>query len=906
MPQRFPFFFSPFLILLFACASAPQNTPPLPSPTALKNTEKEYALNEATALQRANSLENVRYELEFKFVEDLLDFSGQAKINFSLKLKPETLALDFRGSKVSSLTINGNPALAPLSDNQIPLPVDQLKIGENEVIVEYQSSYTVFGGGLHRFSDPEDQRVYLHSDFEPFSANKVFPCFDQPDLKATFDLKVEAPKEWLIASAAPEKKIKAVAPQPVKGGEEELPETRIWEFQKTAPISTYLFSIVAGPYMVWNSTAGDIPLRLYSRRSLSRYVEPSEWFRITKAGLKFYQKFFGITYPFKKLDLVIAPDFVGFSAMENVAAITFAERFAPRTTMVRQARRERAGVILHEVAHQWFGDLVTPRWWNDLWLNESFATYMGTLALAEATEFTEAWHGLYGVKQGTYLEDEEATTHPISAHVQSTSDVAVLFDHITYVKGAAAIKQLSFFIGVEKFKQGVQAYLKDHALKNAELKDFIEALEKSSGMPLQEWARLWLSTSGVNHLEAQTDCMDGKITHWSIKQTDLKTPPTLRPQRVLISLFGLHPKTNKPQLLQKTEVSIIGPEAELPELTGKTCPAFTLINEQDQDYAQINWNDISILFIREHAAQFDDPFVRKMLYQTLWSEVLTSRLSVLEYLKTAELILNHEKEEELIQPILGTLVQSLDYLTNDESDILRTDAAEKIEHTLRSLLRHAKPGGDLQKIYWDTFVDIARSSETLDELAESIEQGRSFTGFALDIDRKWKVIQQICTYDPAMCEPLREDLLKKDTSHAGLLHAISAEVSQPLLEIKEQWFNELISPSMTRKMEEYNAAMSGFFKRDQDSFKKHFQDRYFRLLPKISQSKSTEFVTLFAKLMAPTTCDEKSIDRLEAFINSSPELSPAALQSLKKTRQDRQRCLSIRKTAMAQANKTPN
>src|SRR6185312_5421090 len=395
---------------------------------------------------------------------------------------------------LSSFKVNGATAAPVSSGDFFALPKDALRAGENVVEVSFTHPYSVDGSGLYRFQDPEDERVYLYSNFEPYAAHRLFPCFDQPDLKATYALSVDAPAAWTVVSTSRERGIEASG------------RRRVWTFEKTPRLSTYVFSVHAGPYHVWTSTAGAIPLRLFARESLARYVDADEWLDVTRRGLDFYGQYFDLPYPFRKYDQLIVPDF-NEGAMENVGAVTFGERYVSRSTQTLDEREEAADTILHEMAHMWFGDLVTMKWWDGLWLNESFATYMAALSRARATRYTRAWQTFFGdMKEWAYREDQRETTHPIEAVVPDTGEAFANFDGITYGKGASVLKQLAFLLGENEFRDGVRRYLKDHAYGNTEESDFFGAMTRASGQDLSAWRKDWLDAAGVNTVRADYAC----------------------------------------------------------------------------------------------------------------------------------------------------------------------------------------------------------------------------------------------------------------------------------------------------------------------------------------------------------------------------------------------------------------
>jgi aminopeptidase N len=371
--------------------------------------------------------------------------------------------------------MNGNPAPVEKNSTYLLLPAAFLIRGPNLIKISFRTKMVTNGMGLHRFVDPADGAIYIHTQFEAFAAHKFMPCFDQPDLKSSLQLQVSAPKSWTLISTTREIRI------------EPRGDFRLWTFPETPAISTYLFSLHGGPFTVWQDSFQGIPLRLFARPSLAKYVHPGLWFRLTKQGLGFYNKFFSYRYPFQKYDQILAPEFSA-GAMENVGAVTFSERFIHRGKLTRENEMSLADVLLHEMAHMWFGDLVTMRWWNDLWLNESFATYMSALTTSEATKYSEAWRDFFEMKGWAYYQDQLSTTHPIEGHVADTNDAFSSFDGITYAKGASVLKQMSRWLGAETFQKGVQFYMKTFAFKNTSLPDFIESLQKFSERDFRTWS----------------------------------------------------------------------------------------------------------------------------------------------------------------------------------------------------------------------------------------------------------------------------------------------------------------------------------------------------------------------------------------------------------------------------------
>ena len=491
---------------------------------------------------------------------------------------------------MSEILLNGEPvgidafdgdriALAPLA-------------AENELRVVAHCAYSRSGEGMHRFADPVDGGVYLYTDLETFDAHRVYACFDQPDLKASFELTVTAPDGWqVISNMAPD-----VAGAPAGDGAtgdgapgDSAPgdgAVRRWHFPPSPVMSTYITAVAAGPYHVVRDEHDGIPLGVFCRQSLAPYLDADEIFEVTRQGFDFFHSSFGIKYPFGKYDQLFVPEFKE-GAMENAGCVTFVENYIFRSRVTDFAREARAETILHEMAHMWFGDLVTMRWWDDLWLNESFATWAGTLAQAEATRWTAAWTTFAQLyKAWAYRQDQLPSTHPIAADIADIEAVEVNFDGITYAKGAAVLKQLVAYVGRENFLDGVRKYFAAHAWGNATLADLLAALEETSGRDLAAWAEQWLQTAGVNTLRPSYTLDDGgRFTEFAVEQEAAATHPVLRSHRVAIGLYDL--TAGGLVRRHRVETDVAGPRTVVAELAGQPRPDLVLVNDEDLTYAKI-------------------------------------------------------------------------------------------------------------------------------------------------------------------------------------------------------------------------------------------------------------------------------------------------------------------------------
>ena len=468
-------------------------------------------LTRAEAAERAKVVSVQSYRVELDLTEDPRTFRARTTVAFTAEPGTSTF-IDAITASVESVTLNGvslNPA--EVSDGErIQLPG---LAAQNELVVESTMYYMNTGEGLHRFVDPADGQVYLYSQFEVADTRRMFPVFEQPDLKATFQFCVTAPAEWAVVSNQP-------TPEPVAVSE----GVARWDFSPTPVMSCYVTALIAGPYLsthdsLVSSDGRTVELGLYARRSLFEHMDAEEMFEVTKQGFEFFESQFDTPYPFEKYDQLFVPQF-NAGAMENAGAVTFVESYIFRSKPAQALVERRAITVLHELAHMWFGDLVTMRWWNDLWLNESFAEYMSTLACAQNTQYTNAWTTFVaGEKSWGYAQDQLPTTHPIKAEIPDLEAVLVNFDGITYAKGASVLKQLVAWVGQKEFMAGLKRYFDKHAWSNTELSDLMVELEAASGRDLTDWSERWLETAGVNTLvpRVETDD-DGVITSFAIEQ----------------------------------------------------------------------------------------------------------------------------------------------------------------------------------------------------------------------------------------------------------------------------------------------------------------------------------------------------------------------------------------------------
>ncbi|HEY6737363.1 MAG TPA: aminopeptidase N, partial [Actinopolymorphaceae bacterium] len=569
------------------------------------------------AVERARLLAVDSYTVDLDLTsatdKDVATFPSTTVIRFSCTEPGASTFADLIAPTVRSITLNGrelDPSQAYV-DNRVLL--DDLA-ADNELRVVADCAYMTTGEGLHRFFDPADGRTYLYTQFEVPDARRMFTTFEQPDLKGTFRLTVTAPSDWAVVSNSP-----TPEPEAVDSG------TSVWRFEPTPRISTYLTALVAGHYHAVRDSYvgrdGEVPLAVYCRQSLAPHLDSDEIFDVTKRGFAFFEEEFDYPYPFAKYDQLFVPEY-NMGAMENPGCVTIRDEYLFRSRTTDSAYEGRAITILHELAHMWFGDLVTMRWWDDLWLNESFATYASVLCAADRTRWAHSWTTFANRdKTWAYRQDQLPSTHPIAADIRDLHDVEVNFDGITYAKGASVLKQLVAWVGREEFFAGLRHYFKQYEWRNATLADFKAALEATSGRDLDAWTKEWLETAGVNTLRPEfTTDETGRFTSFAVRQTATPEHPTLRSHRVAIGLYDLEEGEQGPALVRRSrlELDVVGESTAVPQLEGVARPDLVLLNDDDLTFAKIRLDDRSLSTLVTHIAHITESLPRALCWSAAW------------------------------------------------------------------------------------------------------------------------------------------------------------------------------------------------------------------------------------------------------------------------------------------------
>ena len=841
-------------------------------------------LAQADAAARAARVANVDYVLDFTLTGKE-SFNATTTVQFDLLDASTPLTLDLDKATIATLTVNGKQVTPVYNNWFITLaPADLIK-GRNLVTVVYQRLHSTNGEGLHRMTDPVDGRVYTYSHFEPAAAHQMFAVFDQPDLKATYQLSVTAPPDWTVISTMRESGVDAAATG-----------SRRWTFPRTKKLSPYNFSMHAGPYKMWEDSSGPYPMRLFARQSVASQIKPDEWFKYTKQGLAFFDHYFGVPYQFAKYDQILVPDFL-YGAMENAAAITFGEaRFLYKADMTAAQRQSLASVIMHEMAHQWFGDLVTMKWWNGLWLNESFASFMGTLATAEATEFKDAWQGFYsGGKQAAYAQDQTAGTHPIEVPVPSTANAFDNIDAITYSKGASTLMQLRHLLGEDVFRTGVHNYLTKFSYQNATLDDFIGALGQAAGRDLQPWTAEWLYQAGVNTVAASYQCKAGRISSFTLRQRAPSAAlPTLREQRVQVAT--LHLSGDKLVLGKTVAVTYRGAATPVPGLAGSACPDLVYPNYQDWGFVKIDLDARSLATTRAHLAKVDDPLLRAMLWQSLWDGVRDGKTSLLDFIDTALRNAPTEKDYTLLGDVLGKVAAARDLLDRMH---VATPATRRAIGALEAMAWNgvlANAGnGDFQRRWFRSYLNQAGSVDAQKRLAGLLDGAVKVDGLAINQDLRWDILQQLSRHDyPGSAARVTEEAAR-DKSAAGQAAAIAAETARPDAATKARWLATIQDTKTATPFSKIRVAMFSLYPAGQASLSEATAGERLAQLPVLDQSAGPVYMRAYAGAMIPSNCTPASVARLAQASASMTALSALTRRSLQHTLEEDQRCVAIKR-----------
>ncbi|RZS66104.1 aminopeptidase N [Agromyces ramosus] len=786
-------------------------------------------------------------------------FRSQTTVRFAATEGASTF-IDAITAEVHSITLNG-VALDPaeVSDG-VRIELSGLA-AENELVVVADGRYMHTGEGLHRFVDPVDDEAYLYTQFEVPDSRRMFAVFEQPDLKAAFRFTVTAPAHWEVVSNSP-------TPEPVDAHE----GAKTWAFEPTPRISSYITALIAGPYAVVRDelTSADgrvIPLGVFSRKSLSQFLDADYIFEKTKQGFEYFEAKFGVPYPFAKYDQLFVPEY-NAGAMENAGAVTFTEFYVFRSKVTDAVRERRVVTILHELAHMWFGDLVTMKWWNDLWLNESFAEWASTIATAEATEWTEAWTTFNSMeKSWAYRQDQLPSTHPVVATINDLEDVQVNFDGITYAKGGSVLKQLVAWVGVDAFFEGVSAYFTKHGWGNTTLADLLAELEASSGRDLSDWSGLWLETAGVNTLrpEIETDD-DGVITSFAVLQSATDEHPTIRPHRLAIGFYNL--TGGKLVRDHRVELDVDGERTEVAELVGLTRPDLVLLNDDDLAYAKIRLDEASHGVALANLSEIEDPLARALVWSSVWDATRDAETRASDYLALVLGNIASETESTTLRIVLANAVLAASAYTAPER---QAESRRAIADGFWRLAQEAAPGSDAQFQFVMNFAAIAEAGSHVDELADLYDGTLELEGLEIDTDLGWELLIALVASGRAGDTEIDERLAADNTA-TGQQSAAHARAAIQTLEGKERAWASLIDVDTATNTVVRETA-EGFLRASDPSLLEAFVDRYFAMLEDIWEERSYAIAEKLVDGLYPSPLANRALaDASRAWLDAHPDV----------------------------------
>ena len=823
-------------------------------------------LTRKEASERASIVSVESYSVEIDLTQGSELFGSTTRVRFSAKEGASTF-IDAITGAVHSVVLNGKVLEPTEVSDGIRIQLPSLE-KENELVVVAQGKYTNTGEGLHRFVDPVDQEVYLYTQFEVPDSRRMFAVFEQPDLKASFSFNITAPSYWKVVSNSP-------TPEP-----HELREgVSVWNFAPTPRISSYITALVAGPYVEVNdklvSSSGKVvPLGVFCRKSLFEHLDAEYIFEKTKQGFTFFESQFGVPYPFEKYDQLFVPEF-NAGAMENAGAVTFTETYVFRSKVTDATRERRVVTILHELAHMWFGDLVTMRWWNDLWLNESFAEYASTLATQEATEWHGAWATFASLEKAwAYRQDQLPSTHPIVAEINDLEDVQVNFDGITYAKGASVLKQLVAWVGQEPFMRGVSAYFKKHAYQNTELSDLLKELETESGRELSEWSKLWLETAGVNLLRAELEETAGTITSFSILQSAISDYPYLRPHRLAVGFFN--EVGGKLVRTERVELDVQGAKTLVPELVGKKRPELILLNDDDLTYAKIRLDESSWGAALAKLSSIEDPLARALVWGSAWDATRDGEKSARAFI---ELVLAHIANESESTTMMTCLRQLLTVTNLYVASEYRLESQLKVADGLWRLAQNAQAGSDAQLQFIKFFAQFARNDQQLATVADLLSGKTQMDGLEIDTDLRWELLTALSVGGKVTRERIDVELEADNTANGQKAHA-AAIAGMPDLKSKQEIFDKLVDTDQLSNAL-VNSASLAFGRVLDTSVLEPFVDQYFSKVLSIWENKSYHMAEyLLVNLYPLAIVNQALANQTEQFLKNPELVSKPALKRI--------------------------
>ena len=819
----------------------------------------------AEAAERSNHLAIKSYQVSLDLTLGDEIFESITVVKFSCNKAGYETFIDAVGRNVIKATLNGQVVDTANYDGE-SIFIKNLAT-ENELVIHMNGLYSKTGEGLQRSVDPVDNEVYLYSQGETAFIRKMYPCFDQPDLKATFTLDVTAPAHWQVISNNPVREKIDLADKKSK-----------WSFSTTLRIPTYITALIAGPYYnVQDEYVGKkrVPLGIYCRKSLAEFLDPADIFLITKQGFTYFEKVFGLEYPFEKYDQIAVVDF-NWGAMENAGAVTFLERLLVfRSKVTERMYNARANTILHEMAHMWFGNMVTMKWWDDLWLNESFAEWSSYLAMVEGTRFKNSWTGFNQERKNwAYRQDQLSSTHPIVSDMKDIDTVAGNFDGISYAKGASVLQQLVAHVGRENFILGLQKYFTKHAFKNTTLDDLLYELTQTSGRDLKPWVSTWLQTAGVNTLRPALEIENDKYKSVAVIQ-EAPTMPVgssqLRPHRMAVGLYDL--TNNKITCRKSVELDVAGGKTDVAALAGEKVADLLLINDRDLTYSKIRFDERSIATLKSHLGKIEDALTRALCWSATWDMLRDAEISATDFIDIALSGLAGEDDIATVTIIGNQLASAVEIYS---APTKRDSARLKVGNAYEQMVKAAAAGSDHQLQYARNFTSFASSAEHNDLIKELLDG--KLSGLKVDADLRWTFVIALAERGLMDTPALAAELLKDNTLTGQLSHA-TALAALPTSQAKSETWKSITTEDLSTSQRE--AKIAGFMRALHRPLLSAYVDPYFDLLLETWGKKSYEVASKFVMGMYPTyITTQDTLEKTTTWLNTTGKDGQAGLRRL--------------------------
>jgi len=826
-------------------------------------------LTRTEAEERARAVSGVSYSLHLDLERGAKSFKGDITITF--EHHGGDTFIEWLGGHIEQMSVNGFDVEPDWDGERISLSAGSLE-AQNEVHIAYERPFDHTGEGFHRFTDPEDGAEYLYTQFEPYSAHRVYPCFDQPDIKASYAVSVTAPTEWAVVTAA------------VEIDTEEVPGDRTRRiFAEEGPFSTYLLAICAGDYVGVFDEHNGIPLGLYTRKSNAEYLDAEALFDLTKRGIDFFDDLFSEPYPFGKYDQLFVPEF-NWGGMENVAAVTYTDSVVFKEPPTEDQLVRRAEFFMHELAHMWFGDLVTLKWWNDLWLNESFASYVAYLAMEE--EYPFIWQDFnFRMKLWAYREDQRPTTHRIADDIETTDETFLNFDGITYGKGASVLKQLVRTIGRDRFRDGLRIYFRRHRNGNATLADFLAALQEGSGVDLVGWAARWLRTASLNTLSVEWQEVEDRVTAMKLKQTAPDDHPHLRPHALGVALIDSTGELHTVDAVIEDEL-----EAPVDDAEGLPVPVFVFPNHGDHGFAKIALDPRSTSWAKANLGSIGEPLLRQQVWASLWEMVRDQQLSSLEYLGAIRTMLPAERSLPMVQMVSATALGAVgryvpEHRIDGEASALVSAARAAIDSV---------PPGDLRVLWARALTGLAATPDDAAVAAQLLDDPPE--GMVVDQNMRWSVaVRWVSLGLDGAAERMAAER-DRDPSDRGDRAMAQAEAATPDPATKEEVWERLHGsgyPSLHLAL----AAAGGFWRRSQREIIEPYVPRFFAGLPSLFDDWEQEAAkNYYAAFYPGYRIDESSLEFI-AGVLADDSIGPMLRRQLVESADDVRRSLACRSLA---------